>query len=227
MPRSDIPAREGEFLEYTGTLGRKVAVSPDNFGVPAKQSSDYLALWDAFNLAYQKTVDRETRSPASTTAKETARKALLAATRSIIDVMQAWPAMTDNKRSQLGITIRDRTPTPVPPPTEPPVLEVIGVDGHAITVKIKRTGTGRGRPAGAAFATLMSYVGETWSSDERDWHTEGNTTRAVTTLVLPQSVLPGTKVWLSATWSNPRAQTGPAAEPVSTFVQFGGLRKAA
>jgi len=50
----------------------------------------------------------------------------------------------------------------------------------------------------------------------------GNTTQTRTAVRFNGELPPGTKVWLSAFWCNPRLQSGPPCNPVSTNIA-GGL----
>jgi hypothetical protein len=45
-------------------------------------------------------------------------------------------------------------------------------------------------------------------------------------VVFPASVAPGSKVWLTAFFFNPRALSGPAATPVSTYLPGGAAMAA-
>ena len=41
-------------------------------------------------------------------------------------------------------------------------------------------------------------------------------------VLFPESVAPGTQVWLTAVWFNERKQMGPACAPVGAQINFGG-----
>ena len=64
-------------------------------------------------------------------------------------------------------------------------------------------------------------------SDPTQYEYEGSTSRTTVDILFPESVVPGTQVWLTAFWFNGRKQSGPAATPVSTNVQGGGVSLAA
>lgn len=54
-----------------------------------------------------------------------------------------------------------------------------------------------------------------------------NTTRTDTSVEFDTLIAPGTKVWLTAFWRNPKDERGPVATPVSTQINYGGLAQAA
>ena len=218
---------EPKLLDFTGHFGRSILAAPAEYGLTADQATQYQTTRDRFVQLHELCQSRVTRSPANIFAKNEQKKTLVNATRMLVDVVQAWPPMTNDKRAVLGITVRDRTPRPVPRPTERPRIAVTGVSGHDVTVELTREDGRRGRPANAAQATLLSFVGESPSANPDDWRFEGNTTKAATTVEVSTSVPAGSRVWVTAFWSNRRAQSGPPAEPVSAFVQFGGMARAA
>jgi hypothetical protein len=41
-------------------------------------------------------------------------------------------------------------------------------------------------------------------------------------MTFPASVMPGTKIWITALWANAKAQTGPPATPVFAGIGFEG-----
>ena len=122
--------------------------------------------------------------------------------------------------------MRKVEPTPVPVPATKPKIEVLNVDGRVITLRLSDVlkPLSKAKPAGTAGASLFSFVGEVPPADVQAWTFEGNVTKpSEIPLTVDQSLTPGTKVWLTAFWYSRRAVSGPAANPVSTQIQFGGL----
>ncbi|MEO0963655.1 MAG: hypothetical protein AAFY08_00930 [Planctomycetota bacterium] len=194
------------------------------YGLTSTQATAYGTLATAFLDAYQTAQEPTTRTPSSIEAKDTAKDAVLAETRALVRIAQAWPEMTNQKRSDLGITVPDPEPTPVPVPTEEPQLDVAAVNGRRLSLRLREQSTGeRRKPTGVTGATVLSYVGETIPSSIRDWSFEGNTTRLDVDVVFEDSVPQGAKVWVTAYWYNRKAESGPACPPVSTHIGFGTL----
>jgi hypothetical protein len=48
-------------------------------------------------------------------------------------------------------------------------------------------------------------------------------TKVVADVLFPDTVAGGSLVWITAIWANSRAQSGPAADPVSTNIAGGGV----
>ncbi len=69
-------------------------------------------------------------------------------------------------------------------------------------------------------ATIFSYVGATPPTDASAYKFEGNTALTTFDVTFPDTVVPGSAVWITAMWFNTRAQSGPAAQPVQATVQY-------
>jgi hypothetical protein len=222
MPKSYLPGREAELLTWVNNLIAKVAVGPETYGLSNDQAGALANAVNDFATAYQTANDPATRSPANIEAKNNAKDAMLVVVRALVRICQASPAMTDDKRAALGITIPDTDPTPVPVPDIAPQMDVVSVVGRTVHLRLRDAATGkRKKPAGVATATVLSYVGENIPATLREWTFEGNDTRLDTEVAFGSEFTPATKVWLTAFWSNRRGESGPACAPVSTHLGFG------
>ena len=73
---------------------------------------------------------------------------------------------------------------------------------------------------------MFSFVGEEAPTTGAGWNFEGNTTRTMVNVAFPATITPGSKVWFTAFWFNPRALSGPAATPVGTNLPGGAAMAA-
>jgi len=228
MSNSYLPTREAELVTWAGNFASLTTAAPTDYGLTIEQAADYAAAQTAFTNAYDVANHPSTRTPMAIEEKDDLKAALIAITRDLVRVCQAWPEMTNAKRVALGITVRDPEPTPVPIPEQSPQLDIAAVNGRRISLRLRDSQTGeRKKPEGVNGAAVLSYVGETIPANIRDWSFEGNTTRTDVDVVFDETVPMGAKVWLTAYWFNRRAESGPACSPVSTHVGFGGLSQAA
>lgn len=219
-----LPVADAKLLAWTATFLAHVKPQPKDWGLADAIVAAYDAAQDRFAKAFAVAQDRVTRSPANIELLREARVELVRLTRQAVDVCQAWPEMTDAKRSTLGIPVRHgRRPGPTPPPSVAPLLEVVDMDGRTMTLALRRTDGKRGRPADVAQATVMTCVGDEPATTVDGWTFQGNTTRTEFTVAFPPTLAPGTKVWATAIWSNRRAQSGPPATPVCGWIQYGAV----
>ncbi|MEM9415894.1 MAG: hypothetical protein AAGA29_10520 [Planctomycetota bacterium] len=228
MGKNFIPTRESVLVTWTKSFEQTIAKQPTDFGLTVEQATAYTTAQAAFAAAYQTANEPMTRSPGNIEIKNTAKDALIALTRELVKIIQAYPGTTNDMRRELGVTVPDLDPTPVPPPSETPTIDVLSVDGWTLNVRLHNgESSRRGKPVGVKGATVFSYVGDQPPMSVDDWKFEGNTTKTDTKVVFPTTVAPGTKVWLTAFWFNPTAQSGPAATPVSRYINYDGMSQAA
>lgn len=214
------PSREAQLLAWSNAFFTKITATPTAFGLVAGQATAYGILNTAWANAYAAATDSETNSTAAITAKNVAKEALLngpGGARELVAIVQAFPGTTDEERSELRIRIRDVEPTPVPPPSEAPVLIVDSLLSRVLTLKIRSSedDESRGKPEGVAGSTILMYVGAEAPLDPAVWTFVMNTTRTTAVIEFPPSIAPGAKVWLTAFWRNRRDDIGPASTPLS------------
>lgn len=228
MANTYLPSKDAELLAWSATFNTYIAINQAAVGLTIEQTVAYDAAQTDYASAYELVQDRVTRSPANIEDKNVKKRALIELTREFVNIVQANPGTTDTMRSAMGITVRDSTPTPVPVPGEPPTIDITGVSGFTIKLRLHNgDSTRRAKPNGVKGATLFSYVGEEPPTDLAAWKFEGNVTRTITSVTMPGTVEPGSKVWLTAFWFNTRAESGPATTPVFNWIGSGGVNMAA
>lgn len=229
MPRTYLPTRESELVTWSGTFDAAVSASPTTYGLTAEQATAYTTAQAAFLQAYQLANNANTRTPSIIETKDDAKAALIALTRELVNIVQAFPGTTDTMRVDLGITVRDVDPSPVPVPETSPTIDVTSVSGFMVYLRLHNgESTSRAKPAGVTGAALFSYVGDQPPTELSDWKFEGNVSKTTKlSVALPGSTPAGAKVWLTSFWFNTKKQSGPATPPVSTNIPGGGLSQAA
>ena len=228
MGKNFLPSRDSELAIWLDTYNSVVAAAPDLTGLSIEQAATLAAAVTAYSTALQKASARETRSPMNVEAKNEAKQAVIALVRSLVRINQAYPGMTNAKREQLGITVPDVSPSPVPVPDRAPEFDGLRAEGWTVRFRLHNgDSTRRAKPAGVKGANVFSYVGEHPPTEVAAWKFEGGITRTETSVVFPSTLAAGTKVWLTAFWFNTKAESGPAAVPVSTQINYGGLSMAA
>jgi hypothetical protein len=229
-----LPSRESELVTFSTNFNAKIVATPTAYGLTAAQATAYTALHTAFTSAYQTANNPDTRSPSNITAKNTAKENLINGTpgsegiRELAAIAQAYPAITAEQLRELGLTVRDREPSPIPVPTVSPEIDFIPTGTRTIRIRMHNENSLRlKKPDGVKGATVFYHVGAAAPAELKDWTFHESTTRTSLDVDLPASVAAGSQVWFTAFWFNPRSQSGPAATPVSTFMQYGGLAAAA
>ena len=90
----------------------------------------------------------------------------------------------------------------------------------------------RKKPNGVCDLTVFSAIGDEPPQTSNGWRFAHNTTLTRTKVTFPNTLPPGTRVWLCAYWGNRRCEHGPSSSPVYTHLGYAvsleaGLKAAA
>jgi hypothetical protein len=227
MANSFFTGTDAELYTGSAAFSTKITASPTAFGLVAAQATAYAAKNSAYAAAYVEAVDPETRTKGKVEAKNEAKRQLRLMAGDLAKIIDGTPTVTNEQKIDLGLNVRS-TPTPIPAPLYAPDIDIVSVSGNTVRLKLhdSTSSTRRGRPPGVDGAAVFSFVGAAAPTDPADWKFEGNTTRTTTNVTFPGTVAPGAKVWFTAFWFNPRAQSGPSATPVTTNIAGGSAMAA-
>jgi hypothetical protein len=223
------PSRETELIAFSLNFKTKITASPTTYSLTALQATEYGALHDAFVAAHAVANDPLTRSPRNISLKDEQKWALVDNLRLLGGIVQRAPGTTNPLRIDLGLPPRGGEPTPWPAPDRAPLLTVVSVNGRLVRLRIRdpENPDRRGKADGIDGIAIFSYVGATAPEDLAEFKFEGNTKRMLADVEFPLSVPHGAKVHFCAFFFNPRAESGPACAPVSTYIQYGDTAQAA
>jgi hypothetical protein len=217
-----LPAKNAELLAWSSSFSEKINLTPTAFGLVASQSAGYQTLHEAFENALSISSDPATRTRGTVQATRDARTPLKAEARELARIINAFPSITNQQRIDLGLTPRTNEPSPINPPEEPPVLEVVSANGRIVKVRLRgQNSEGRGKPEGVDGATVFAFIGAAPPADITQWIFMGSTTRTIFDVEFPSSAPAGAQVWLTAFWKNPRDMSGPACAPVAAYLAGG------
>lgn len=228
VSESYIPSREAELLGFAQNLAARLEADPAGFGVTEAQIEPYLISFNLFNTAYGVTSNPATKTKPAVADKNTKKAEMVRQIRLLVSVLQGWPSMTDAKRDELGIPVRDNQPTPIGPPEEMPVLRIAAVNGSVMDLEVRRPdGETKRKPDGVRGVWLYTHIGDDPPAVLTAWQFRGGSTRHNPQVVFEPEVLPGTKVWVTALWVSPTDEPGPACAPLQTRINYYGLNEAA
>lgn len=218
-----LPGREADLFNWAVAFSAQLTATPTAFGITAPQAAALVPLVSNFGDLIAECSNQSTRTPGKISAKLTARRALVSAIRPLVRIIQAFPALTLQQRRDLGINLRDNPGTPVNPPEEPPVVEVVKAVGHTLHVNVHAVGGGdrRAKPTGAQGCTLFTFVGPSPSGNPEAWTCQGQSTKTQFVVQIPPSVPAGSSVWLSAVWYSPRGVYTEMSNPIQAYIAGG------
>jgi hypothetical protein len=223
-----IPSTDADLLAFSSQFSTKITATPVPLGVTAAIATQLATYQSAYATALAASTNPQTRGPSTVFAKNQARVNLVAYCRHVAGQVQGTMSVTAQQKQDLGLTVRDVEPSPIPPPANAPGIMIKSTIGNTIRIKLIDTQnpTRRGRPDGVDGASVFSFVGEEAPTTEAGWKFEGNTSRTVVDITFPNTVAPGAKVWVTAFWFNPRALSGPACMPVGANLPGGAAMAA-
>jgi len=213
MPAKFLPSREAELVEWLEVFNSRIQNRAFEFGLTQQQVIEFQASRNQFTPIYNQSQDEATRTRVVIEQKNVAKRNLIALTRELVRVCEAWPLMTNAKRLELGITPRNPRPSPSPVPTQRPFVKVLKIDGRQVTINLQSNSSDRTRPVGVDSVNIFVAYGPVAPTNVDGWDLYTGTNRARATLTLDKTDQP-TKVWICASWLNRKKEAGPACSPV-------------
>src|SRR5689334_15033521 len=220
-----VPFKDSLLVDFSTNFNARVVSSPSTYGLSAADASTYTGYHTAFLTAYNAVVaarESGTRSSTLVAQKNAAKNTLLGFARQLYAQVQLSQTVPDSAKIELGVKVRSR-PTPQPVPGDSPRLTVESINGVVMLVRLSDPAhpTRKRLPDFVNGAIVMSYVGETAPTDPAAYKLQGPTSRTTMIVTFPETLAPGTKVWLTACWFNERKQLGPACNPVAATINYG------
>lgn len=203
---------DANLLVWANNFADRLVATPAVFHVTPEQAASMQAKTSTFNTALAAWSDPISRTPIAMTNKTTAREALVELAKYLVNSINSNPATTDAQRDELRIKARKK-PSPIPPPSVSPMIDIESVSGRTVDIRLHGGGKRKGRPAGAAGASIFTAIGESAPVEIDQWKFEGLTSKTKFEIVFPESASAST-VWITANWYNERGETGVACAPV-------------
>lgn len=229
MPNVNFfPSRESDLLLWLQNYSTRISAAPVPLGLTAAQATALGSLVSSYASALAACAP-DARNKSATTAKKAAATAVKDNARLLANIINGQATVTDAQKQLLGLNVRAQ-PQPRPVPATSPVIEVLGVSGWTISIRLRAAdSTLRGKPPGVSGASIFTYSGAsvTPPTAMSGWVFQGNVGRVKVDIVLPSSTPSGTKVFLTAFWFNGRKQSGAACIPISVTLQGGSVQLAA
>ena len=226
MANSFLPDRDAALLAWSLNFSSLITATPTAYGLVAADATAYGLLHTSYATALA-ACDPGQRSKATVATKNSARQALKISARFLANKIAGTPSVTDAQKLELGLTVRAQ-PSPIPPPAFAPAVDLVSVLGRNVNVHVhdSQDANRRGRPVNCKGAAIFSFVGAEPPESADGWKSEGVTSKTRVSIIFPDSVAAGAQVWITAQWVGTRMDTGPAAAPITTNLQFGSAMAA-
>ena len=214
------PPTDSAWVTWGQTFLGAVTPDPQAVGLTPEQIEVVRVAFEAYRDAYRVATTPTTRTRPTVAAKDAALDRLRPVAGGVVRVARTFPGITREQLITLGIKPRAARRA-IPAPAMAPDIDVLGVSGNVVTIRLHDAQTvgRRRRPKGVAGAAIYTRVGED-STDAAAFRFRGNVTGGVVEVRFPPEIPPGTTVWITARWYSPRAQMGPGAKPARAVTQW-------
>lgn len=167
MAGSYIPAPDADFNTWAVNFDTLLAANPTAYGETSGTAAPVTAAVGAWGAAYTLATDPSTRTPSTVADKDAARAAAEATIRPIANRINANALVTNMQRSDLGLTIRKTTRTPIPAPTTAPTVALVSAikNSHTLQIRDEATPTSKAKPFGVIGCELWRSIGLTAATD--------------------------------------------------------------
>lgn len=214
-----LPQRDAELDTWALNFSTLITAAPATYGLSAPDGVAIATAYNTFHTAYLAATNPSTRTQAAVETKNLQKANLLNVVRGYAATIRANRAVTNANKMNLGLHVRDTTPTPVPPPATRPVLAIGRMTQGSMEVRAtdEATPNRRARPNGAAGLLLYRAVGTTAVNDpsEATFLTFVGKPEALSTFAPADN---GKVATYFARWTNSKGEVGPWSQSVSSSI---------
>lgn len=156
-----LPAPDADLAAWAANFSTLITATPTAYGLVAGQATTFGTAKSDFVTKLATASNPPTRTKSTVAAKNTSRAALLVLIRSYMKIVQGFPTITPTQLSDLGLTVRKTTPTPIGPPATAPILSMLATSGGGIDFRFSDEATpdSKARPFGTAGLELWCKIG--------------------------------------------------------------------
>jgi hypothetical protein len=156
-----LPQRDADLDTWALNFSSLITAAPATYGLAPPDAVAIATAYNTWHNAYLAASNPSTRTQATVATKNLQKANLLSVVRGYAATIRANRAVSDASKINLGLNVRDTTPTPVPPPATRPVLAIARMTQGAMEVRAtdEATPNRRARPNGAAGLLLFRAIG--------------------------------------------------------------------
>lgn len=214
------PQSDNDFVAWLTNFAAVLSAAPTSYGETTTTSGALGLAIDAYTGALAQVVTLSAQAQAAINDKEVKKQAVIDLLTAMVGRMQNSSVMTDLKRGELDITVRDTEKTPAAVPTSRPVLTVDFSQRLQHTIHFvdeNSVGGSKAKPDGVRSCDIYLYVGTTAPAGPNDFDYVTSDTRTPYPLTFDQA--DGAKnAYYIGRWVNTRGEHGPWSEVVHATI---------
>lgn len=146
-----IPNRDGDLALWSDNFSTLITASPGTYGLVAGDAVSIATVNSTFQSALTAATGMGTRGPATVAAKNVAKVNLLATVRPYAQLISRNSGVAVEDKVAVGVNPRTAVPSPIPEPTQSPILAIIAATPlqHTLRFSPQDSPDSRGKPFGA------------------------------------------------------------------------------
>lgn len=226
MKKDWLPTQLALLYTFGANFTNLLTATPAAYGTTAPIALEVQTAYDAFKAAYDISSSPETRTPAAVAATRQAETDFRAKIRPVGVNISRNPAVSDELKTGIGVTVQTGSRTPVPAPVTSPALSVLNVDGQSLNFEYRdaTTPNTKAKPPGVTGLQLFASVGIAPAVDPDAAKLVSTLTKSPARFLIPVGST-GKIVTLFARWVTTggpggEAQPGPWSAPVTAVGQM-------
>jgi hypothetical protein len=155
-----LPTKDAVFATWLANFDSLLTATPANYGLEAADATALAAANTKFQAAYLVAIEPTTRTAPAVAAKDAARSSAEAVVRPLAVTISRNAAVTEDHKTGIGVNVPAITGTPIPPPTDQPVLSLISATPLNMLMAYKTSGAiGKSKPFGSIGTEIWRSVG--------------------------------------------------------------------
>lgn len=162
-----IPTKKADLRAWAVNFAARLTADEAGYGIEPADSAAINAVVTPWVAAYDLTQDPGTRTPAAIADADAKQAAMLVVVRPFAVTISANADVTDELKSEAGVTIRSTVRTPVSVPTALPLLAVVAATVGAAKVRVNNSEspTSKKVPDGCAGIEVFAKFGADYTND--------------------------------------------------------------
>lgn len=211
-----IPSSDADFDAWTRNFVDNVAGNAVALGLSPAHVTSLQGAQADWGVKYPASNTAQAAMNSAVQAKNDSRSGYEDLVRSLANIIQSSPQVTDAQRQGLGITVRSTTRTAAGAPTSRPVatIDLSQRLRHTINFMDETTPTSRAKPEGVQGCEIWMKVGEPAPAGPNDVHYLALDTRTPYTVEF-EAADAGKTAYYMLRWISTRGETGPWSQTVS------------
>jgi len=218
--RDYIPPSDAGFDIFQNNFYNGVQPNLVAWGIPTANWMTLTNLRIAWNMAWLKAKDKDSRSREDVQAKRDAKRIYQKELRGFIRSWVAFnPKVSDANREGLGLKVKDIEPTPMPIPDRAPdiTIDTIRHLVHKLRLTDPDNPHTQAKPKGVREIEVFRFFGDTPPPSVSEYEFVGNATRFLYTVNYKKADM-GKRVFYIARYVNTRGIPGPWSTAVKATV---------